>query len=342
LTLIAALLLGAAIAAEYSPSPPVDGKSQLTLERLNALRADPPAYMDAYRAILADPMARGDCDEGAEILTPLADYTPRPPLAPHPALTRAARAHAQDMVTRDYFAHVSPEGIGPNARVRAEGYPLDATVRSDGAIWSYGDAPSDNQTESLFQTERWSTGYAPYLSGDQWSHAVDNLIADACVPGRGHRDHLLGNNPLSALDQLVGIGWAVDRAPDAAGWQGWKLALAIETAVQSDRRSRYVLGVIWEDRDGDGAYDPGEGLPGVQVSSPELGLWTRTAEGGGYVLPARRGDAGTVQAWGRTAAFGAGPDNVKIDVRLDVPAPVRRAALSVPDVGVAVGLQHQH
>jgi len=318
LPLITGLLLGVATAADYHPSPALDGRSQLTLERLNALRADPPAYMDAFRAIVLSPEARGDCDEGPEITAPLAHYQPRPPLAPHPALTAAARGHAADMVDRDYFAHVSPEGVGPNARIRAEGFPLDGEVRVDGAVWRYGDALGDNQTESLFQTERWSDGYSPYLSTDHWADAVDNLIADACVPERGHRDHLLGNNPLSAMDRLVGIGWAVDERPDAPGWMGWKLALAIETSVAAEgqRRARYVLGVVWEDLDGDGAYDPGEGLPGVQVSSPELGVWTRTAEGGGYVLPARWGDSGTVRVWGRTTAFATDRDNIKLDFDL--------------------------
>jgi uncharacterized protein YkwD len=38
-------------------------------------------------------------------------------------LGTAARAHSADMVARDYFDHVSPEGTSPSDRARAAGYP---------------------------------------------------------------------------------------------------------------------------------------------------------------------------------------------------------------------------
>lgn len=51
-----------------------------------------------------------------------------------PRLERAAGAFAQDMVTRDYFAHVSPDGTTMDQRVRRAGY-LD-----DARSWSLGEA----------------------------------------------------------------------------------------------------------------------------------------------------------------------------------------------------------
>jgi uncharacterized protein YkwD len=44
------------------------------------------------------------------------------PLAQNVPLERAAEAHAQEMVSLDYFAHVSPSGLTPVGRVRAAGY----------------------------------------------------------------------------------------------------------------------------------------------------------------------------------------------------------------------------
>jgi uncharacterized protein YkwD len=38
-------------------------------------------------------------------------------------LAKAARGHSDDMVARDYFSHVSPEGKGPFERSQAVGYP---------------------------------------------------------------------------------------------------------------------------------------------------------------------------------------------------------------------------
>jgi uncharacterized protein YkwD len=45
-----------------------------------------------------------------------------PPLRPNPALRRAARAHADDMARRHYFAHEAPDGSDPNERILRAGY----------------------------------------------------------------------------------------------------------------------------------------------------------------------------------------------------------------------------
>ena len=44
-----------------------------------------------------------------------------PPLAMYEPLRQVARSHAQDMATRDYFSHSSPEGVGPFDRMRNAG-----------------------------------------------------------------------------------------------------------------------------------------------------------------------------------------------------------------------------
>jgi uncharacterized protein YkwD len=44
------------------------------------------------------------------------------PLALNGALQQAAEAHSLDMVTNDYFSHISPNGLRPAERVLAAGY----------------------------------------------------------------------------------------------------------------------------------------------------------------------------------------------------------------------------
>jgi len=48
-----------------------------------------------------------------------------PPLLRNLDLDRASQAHAQDLLTRAYYKHVSPEGATPVTRARAAGYPSD-------------------------------------------------------------------------------------------------------------------------------------------------------------------------------------------------------------------------
>ncbi len=45
------------------------------------------------------------------------------PVTIDPDLDRAAQAHADDMVERGYYGHVSPQGVGPQDFVQATGYP---------------------------------------------------------------------------------------------------------------------------------------------------------------------------------------------------------------------------
>lgn len=46
----------------------------------------------------------------------------RPPLTLEPRLTTSAQGHADDMLKRTYYSHVSPEGTPPRQRVLAAGY----------------------------------------------------------------------------------------------------------------------------------------------------------------------------------------------------------------------------
>jgi uncharacterized protein YkwD len=44
------------------------------------------------------------------------------PLSPDPRLERAAESHAKEMLSLDYFDHVSPSGLTPVQRIRTTGY----------------------------------------------------------------------------------------------------------------------------------------------------------------------------------------------------------------------------
>src|SRR6516164_7547924 len=70
---------------------------QLFLEQLNDARANPAAY-------------------GASIGLDLSGVAPSQPLAWDPRLIQAALGHSQDMNDRNYFSHVTPDGIDPGAR----------------------------------------------------------------------------------------------------------------------------------------------------------------------------------------------------------------------------------
>ena len=62
-------------------------------------------------------------------------------LCVYPALTRAARAHTQDMLNRDYASHTSPEGETIKQRLARFGYTLEGYSKywiGENIVWGCG------------------------------------------------------------------------------------------------------------------------------------------------------------------------------------------------------------
>jgi hypothetical protein len=84
---------------------------QLALELLNRTRANPAAEA-----------SRLGIDLNQDLLPGTLSAAAKQPLAPHQMLGAVAAAHSQDMLDRDFFAHVNPDGDGPGERLAAVGY----------------------------------------------------------------------------------------------------------------------------------------------------------------------------------------------------------------------------
>jgi uncharacterized protein YkwD len=115
------------------------------------------------------------------------------PLRAAPALNRAAREHAQDMVARGFFAHITPEGEGVSDRARAAGY-LRGRAR-----WWVGECLA------------WGTG----------TRGTPDGIVQAWMDSPPHRRLVL-----SARARQLGIGLA-DGAPQPAAADGVTVALEL-------------------------------------------------------------------------------------------------------------------
>ncbi|MCA9748632.1 MAG: hypothetical protein KC414_05965 [Romboutsia sp.] len=94
-------------------------------------------------------------------------------------LSQVGENHACDMRDRNYFSHVSPEGIGPNLRVRNAGIILPT--------WYSFDSDA-NQIESI--------GIA---------NTVDEMY-EIWINSSAHKDHVLGLHPFFATQTIVGYG----------------------------------------------------------------------------------------------------------------------------------------
>jgi len=95
----------------------------------------------------------------------------RRPVVANPALDRAAQAHADDMIAKGYYAHVSPQGVGPADWVKRAGYPRFSFV-------------SENIAKGLF---------SPAEAVERW------------LGSRHHRRNILAAD---ARDTGLGVAWS--------------------------------------------------------------------------------------------------------------------------------------
>lgn len=208
----------------------------------------------------------------------------QPPLALNLSLVESARWHSQDMEALSYFGHQRPAPYlqHPNWMARhkwkgtspASAYPLVTSWTDDA-----------NYIESLAGI--WSSAPISYSAAD----ALEALIRDTYLVGQGqppgHRIHLLGLNAFNAAFREVGTGYI-----EGAGQSGY--AYGAYWAIHTGRRNTdpvWLMGVVYDDANGNGRFDQGEGLSGVTVSA--TGSTTNSVQTGTAGLYMMQVSAGT-------------------------------------------------
>lgn len=188
----------------------------------------------------------------------------KPPLAIVDSLFDAAEAKVNDMTARNYFAHLSPSGINANQLARMNGYALPQTLAVNGTTFVFND--SGNSIESL---------------------AGGTTTADAALNGLinsvGHRNHLLGITSVNQVYNEVGLGYAFSEPTTFRHY--WAVF-----AATRNPSVRYATGVVYADANNNSKFDLNEGLAGVTVEIPALGLQTVSNAEGGWAIPVPDGE----------------------------------------------------
>jgi serralysin len=207
------------------------------------------------------------------------------PLASNSALDQAAESHSQWMIDTDTFSHSGAGGSDPGARMTAAGYAFNPST------WANG------------ENIAWVSTRAP----DGYQDEVDLLHANL-MNSPGHRENLLNGD-----FKEVGLGLKVGE------FQGWQGAFVTEDFARSGTGS-FLTGVAYTDKNGDHAYDPGEGLGGLTVDAVNAAgthFTTTTLDAGGYNLPLTPGsysvtfENGSAETAAQSITIGS--SNVKVD-----------------------------
>jgi uncharacterized protein YkwD len=176
---------------------------------------------------------------------------PKQPLAMNSALVRSSRLHSQDMIARDYFAHNSPEGVTPFERMNDAGYLFDHA--SENLAW------------------RGSTGGIDVVDIVEREHT--DLFVDEGIDGRGHRVTML--NPVF---REVGVG--IVQGLFFHEGQNFDSIMQTQDYGTPPDLPTFVLGVVYDDSNGNGRYDADEGRNGAVVTLDAVSKTTNAA--GGY------------------------------------------------------------
>ena len=232
---------------QYSHGDPTSLEQQM-LELVNRARMNPNqegTILDSVNTWYSVDARARKPSFFANLRGEFAAYPAVAPLAFNAKLMQAARAHSQDMITRNFFGHVNPSGQDPTARGTAAGYDVGVGENIDGG----GASSADDVLMSHF------------------GFMVDYDNLDTSNP-IGHR-----LNTLDSTFSEIGIGIAGPR-------YGGKLTQDFGAPARS-----YILGVAYNDANANGSYDAGEGMAGITVTPDTGNWFAITSTSGGFAIP---------------------------------------------------------
>ncbi|MGI8728694.1 MAG: CAP domain-containing protein [Solirubrobacteraceae bacterium] len=110
-----------------------------------------------------------------------------PPLIEDARLTRASQLHSDDMGERDFYAHETPDGVGPSVRVYAQGLSDDATTVAENIHWNTGHRATPKQIVRDWMD---SPGHRENILRTEVTHVGVGIGFDAPEPGRRGRSRV--------------------------------------------------------------------------------------------------------------------------------------------------------
>jgi Ca2+-binding RTX toxin-like protein len=282
----------------FDPSP----LEQEMLEQLNRFRDNPQGELDELLSSHPSPLTARDPDvqaaldffnvNGPALESQFVGLNPAPPLAWNEALYDAADSHNSLMIQFDQQSHQLPGEAGLLDRIVSAGYDWEFSVRVGENVFAFSQSVD--------------YGHAAFVI--DWGFGPNGIQNPA-----GHRINMLDQG-----FQEVGIAITEESNPST-------LVGPLVISQEFGRRGNYgdpaVLGVVYDDLNGSGGYDAGEGLAGVTVElSGTNGTFTTTSlTAGGYQVKVPSGTYTATATGGnlggeiREFNVMVGGSNVKVD-----------------------------
>jgi len=321
--LVAAFAVEAGAQTQYSigyPSP----EQQYMLELINRARSD--GGVEATRVGLSG-LQEGPPNINGEVFT-IANAAQ--PLSWNPLLATCAQNHAKFLNDNDqFFTNTSPHtfgGLTPEQRMNAAGYPMNLSAEYNGPSTASGFSPGP---ENVAENEAIGSGTftgATLINAILFQH--NGLFTDQTVPGRGHR-----MTTMLTYWREVGIG--INAGKDNGRGNTWDSLYTVQDFGRQTNSTPFITGVVFQDTNGNGFYDPGEGIGGIRVDVTGSNFFAVTAPSGGYSVPVAGNGSYTVKFSGgaivppiqRTVNI-----SNSLNAKLDYVAPIQTAPVLLANV----------
>ena len=273
----------------YSIGDPTN-EEQYYLELINRARANPTAEALRFVTTTDTDVLFAYSYFGVNLVlmqTQFALIAPAPPLSMNATLLTAARSHSQNMLQNNYQGHSGPDG---SITTRLAGYTSGANG------WSIG--------ENVFAYSK-SVWYGHAGFEVDWGGSV---ATGGMQSPPGHRQNIH-----SGTFREVGVG-VVLGSNGGVGPQ-----LVTQDFGMVGGLLPFVTGVVYRDLNGNGFYDPGEGIGGVTVTIANVSSYAISAASGGYSVPVPGNGNYTVTFSGGTVPMNqtnanvSNGQNVKVD-----------------------------
>ena len=235
-----------------------DGNEQEMLWLMNRARQNP-AEEGRRLAVSSDPDIADAIDYfnvDLEVLqAEFNGYAAKPPAAFDARLYEAALVHTHDQIARDTSDHLHHFD-----RIDDQGFQYR---RVRGNVFSYVD----------------SALYAHAGFNINWGGGDGTGMQE----GRGHRQALMS---LDGAYTNVGISFVAENNPATNVGPFVVVGNYAEARENgTDHFNRFLVGTVWQDMDGDGDFDGGEGISGITVRPDRGTYYAITSAGGGYAIP---------------------------------------------------------
>jgi len=205
--------------------------------------------INAARANPAAEAARLGIDLNQDLPAGTISAEAKPPLALQSQLITAARGHSDWMLSTGIFDHTGKDGTTPSQRATGAGFAFPVAE---------------------------NIGYRSTNRSPDY-RTMTRLIQEALFESKEHRPNLM-----APTYGVVGLGLRVGKFGGGDALMGTQ---KFSSGGPTEEAGLFIVGVCYEDRNGNGAYDPGEGLGSVRVETSLGTHYAVTGLSGGYAIP---------------------------------------------------------